>query len=98
MGWPPSPQSEGDGYFPSQIERDSDSPPQCEGAGHLPLKVKGVAIPSLLKLTWDGNSPPQCAGDDHAPLHKGRGRAPSLQVEGMAIILLNGKGMMLPST
>ena len=30
--------------------------------------------------------------DDHAPLHKGRGRAPSLQVEGMAIILLNGKG------
>ena len=32
MGWPPSPQSEGDGYFPSQLERDSDSPPQCERA------------------------------------------------------------------
>ena len=76
-----------DGHLPL----DSDSRPQCEGAEHLPLKVKGAAIP-LLQFTWDGNSPPQCAGDGHAPLHKGRGRVPSLQVQGMAIILLNGKG------
>ena len=74
-----------------KLQGDGHSPPQCEGAGHLPLKVKGAAIP-LLQFTWDGNSPPQCAGDGHAPLHKGRGRVPSLQVQGMAIILLNGKG------
>ena len=67
--------------FLLELKGDGHSPPQCEGAGHLPLKVKGVAIPSLLKLTGDGNSPPQCVGDDHSLLHKERGRQPALQVE-----------------
>ena len=43
MGWPPLPQSERDSHFPFQNARGWFSPTLCEGAGHLPLKVKGMA-------------------------------------------------------